>query len=130
MEVECNCGVSAGVRTDHEGECASSYMNQLKRNSMTAAEEAAEEAAEDAAEDAVASAKEPDPPTPEEVIKRSRGAQLRALILSWHLNETYQNTLQLQATELQKGTLEISEDWGSMANSILHSFEDQIAPKE
>ena len=61
--------------------------------------------------------------SPETLLKRSRGAQLRALILSWHLNETYQNTLQIQATELQGGNLEISSDWGDVANSILHQYE-------
>ncbi len=127
MEVECNCGVSQGTRSDHEGECAASYMSQLKRNSMTAAEEAASDQAAAVTKPAEP-VRAPDAPSPEAILKRSRGAQLRALILSWHHNETYQNTLQMQATELQKGKLEISEDWGGMANSILHSFEDQIAP--
>ena len=67
--------------------------------------------------------------SPEEILRRSRGAQLRAMILSWHLNETYQNTLQIQAIELQDGKLEIDDDWGEMANSILHQFQSCLDPR-
>jgi len=55
-------------------------------------------------------------------IRDSRGAQLRALILSWHLGMTYQHALQTQATELQKEEFEISEDWADIADQIYQSF--------
>lgn len=61
--------------------------------------------------------------SPEQIRRRARGAQLRALVLSWHTTETYLNVLQAQATEIQSGELDISDDWGDIADSILSQFE-------
>lgn len=63
-----------------------------------------------------------DTPDPALLIKRSRGAQLRALVLGWATNETYQRALQEQAQALHEEELEISEDWGEMADIILKQF--------
>ena len=63
--------------------------------------------------------------TPEGAIRYSRGAQLRALVLSWHLGVTYQHALQEQATELQKDDFEISDDWAQIAEHIYLSFAAQ-----
>ena len=52
-------------------------------------------------------------------LKYSRGAQLRALVMSWQLGDTYQRTLQLQAESLQNGGLVINDDWGDLAEDIL-----------
>ena len=57
-----------------------------------------------------------------EAIRAGRGAQLRALVLSWYVGDTYQRTLQLQAEELQNGDLQISDDWAEIAESILQNF--------
>lgn len=61
--------------------------------------------------------------SPEQIRRRGRGAQLRALVLSWHLGDTYQNILQAQANEIQSGELDISDDWGDIADNILSQFE-------
>lgn len=61
-----------------------------------------------------------------EVIRESRGAQLRALILAWYTNETYQRALQEQAEALQAGELEISDDWANIADHILQTFSAQM----
>ena len=55
-------------------------------------------------------------------IRDSRGAQLRALVLSWYSNDTYQRALQEQAEALRSGELEISPDWADIAEQILEPF--------
>ncbi len=66
-----------------------------------------------------------DEPTEEEALaklKESRGAQLRALIVAWYSNDTYQRALQEQAQALREEGLVISDDWGEMAEHILDQF--------
>lgn len=65
------------------------------------------------------------PKTPEIIVKESRGAQLRALVLSWKLNETYQRTLQIQAEELQNGELQVDDDWTEIADQLFQAFKTQ-----
>lgn len=62
------------------------------------------------------------PQDPAEMMRKSRGAQLRALVLSWHLNILYQDALQEQALALQNEELEINEEWATTAAHILDAF--------
>ena len=65
------------------------------------------------------------PPTEEEILQKirdSRGAQLRALIVSWYTGDTYQRALQEQATALQDEGLVINKDWAEMAEYVLEQY--------
>lgn len=72
-----------------------------------------------------------EPPTEEEIrqkIRESRGAQLRALIISWYTGDTYQRALQEQAEALREEGLVINDDWGDMAEHILEQYAQAAAP--
>lgn len=52
-------------------------------------------------------------------MRKDRGAQLRALIVSWDEGRTFVEVLQEQQTKIDAGTFSPSEEWAVAADEIL-----------
>jgi hypothetical protein len=59
--------------------------------------------------------------TPEEfeILRKQRGAQLRALIVSWAEERPYGEALTAQQIQIDAGTFSPSEEWSVAADEIL-----------
>lgn len=54
-----------------------------------------------------------------EVKRKQRGAELRALIVSWAEEKTYADALSAQQVQIDAGTFTPSEEWAVAADEIL-----------
>ena len=54
--------------------------------------------------------------------KLKRGAELRALIVSWDEQTTFNEALAEQTKRVEEGTFAPSSDWGEIADEILGSY--------
>jgi len=62
------------------------------------------------------------PVSKQEDLKTNRGAELRALIISWDEQITFNEALAEQAKRIGAGTFAPSPDWGEIADEILGSY--------
>jgi hypothetical protein len=58
----------------------------------------------------------------QENLKSKRGAELRALIVSWDEQIPFNEALAEQAKRIEDGTFAPSPDWGEIADEILGSY--------
>jgi len=60
-----------------------------------------------------------------EAARRDRGAQLRALVVSWAENKTFVEVLRDQQQQIDEGKFQPNEDWNIMADEILGAYASQ-----
>jgi len=60
-------------------------------------------------------------PTPADV-RKERGEQLRALVVSWNDDSTFVDALKKQQGEIDAGTLTLNPEWEQVADEILGGY--------
>ena len=57
-----------------------------------------------------------------EAARKERGAQLRALVVSWHEGKTFLEALAAQQVRIDDEGFEPADDWSVMADEILGQY--------